>query len=303
MGIYGGTRTAREVIMSNDILSVLQEKAPTFSKGQRLIACYITESYDKAAFMTANRLGKTVGVSESTVVRFAVDLGFDGYPSMQKAMQEMVLNRLTSVQRIEVANDRIGDQDILSMVLHSDGEKLRQTGEILSREDFSATIEAILKAKRIYILGVRSVAPLANFLGYYLNYMFNNVHVVNGFSAGEMFEKIVSVNSEDVVIAFSFPRYSSSTTKGARYCRSRGAQVIGITDNRESPLGSTCDHVLVAKSGMVSLVDSLVAPLSVTNALIVALAARREGELKKTFDALEHIWDEYEVYEKHGDNQ
>ncbi len=289
--------------MSNDILSVLQEKAPTFSKGQRLIARYITQSYDKAAFMTANRLGKTVGVSESTVVRFAVDLGFDGYPSMQKAMQEMVLNRLTSVQRIEVANDRIGDQDVLSMVLHSDAEKLRQTEETLSREDFSAAVEAILKAKRIYILGVRSVAPLANFLGYYLNYMFNNVHVVNGFSAGEMFEKIVGVNSEDVVVAFSFPRYSASTTKGARYCRSRGARVIGITDSRESPLGSTCDHVLVAKSDMVSLVDSLVAPLSVTNALIVALAAKRETELKKTFDALEHIWDEYEVYEKHGDKQ
>ena len=155
--------------MNNDILSLLQEKAPSFSKGQRRIAQYITESYDKAAFMTANRLGKTVGVSESTVVRFAVDLGFDGYPSMQKAMQEMVLNRLTSVQRIEVANDRMGDQDVVSMVLHSDMEKLRQTGETLDRDEFKAAVNAILKAKRIYILGVRSVAPLANFLGYYLN--------------------------------------------------------------------------------------------------------------------------------------
>ena len=155
--------------MNNDILSLLQEKAPSFSKGQRRIAQYITESYDKAAFMTANRLGKTVGVSESTVVRFAVDLGFDGYPSMQKAMQEMVLNRLTSVQRIEVANDRMGDQDVVSMVLHSDMEKLRQTGETLDRDEFKAAVNAILKAKRIYILGVRSVAPLANFLGYYQN--------------------------------------------------------------------------------------------------------------------------------------
>ena len=284
--------------MSKDILALLQEQSPAFSKGQHRIAKFITESYDKAAFMTANRLGKTVGVSESTVVRFAVDLGFDGYPSMQKAMQEMVLNRLTSVQRIEVANDRIGDRDVVSLVLHSDMEKLRQTEENLSRESFKAAVNAILQAKRVYILGVRSVAPLANFLGYYLNYMFNNVHVVSGSSTGEMFEKIVNVNADDVVIAFSFPRYSASTTKAAQYCCSAGAKVIGVTDSPESPLGQCCDHVLVAKSDMVSLVDSLVAPLSVINALIVAVAAKREKELHQTFNALEHIWEEYNVYEK-----
>ena len=284
--------------MNHNFLSILQEKEPTFSKGQKRIARYITDSYDKAAFMTANRLGKTVGVSESTVVRFAVDLGFDGYPSMQKAMREMVLNRLTSVQRIEVANNRFGDQDVVSMVLHSDMEKLRQTSETISREEFNAAVDAILKAKRVYILGVRSVAPLANFLGHYLNYMFNNVHVISGFSAGEMFEKIVGVNADDVIIAFSFPRYSASTTKGARYCRSTGATVIGITDSKESPLGQCCDHVLLAKSDMVSLVDSLVAPLSLVNALIVAIASRREKELSQTFANLERIWDEYDVYEK-----
>ena len=275
--------------MSYDILSTLREKEPTFSKGQKRIARYITEDYDKAAFMTANRLGKTVGVSESTVVRFAVDLGFDGYPSMQKAMQEMVLNRLTSVQRIEVANDRLGDQDVVSTVLRSDMEKIRQTEEMVSREEFSAAVNA------------RSVEPLANFLGYYLNYMFNNVHVVSGFGAGEMFEKIVSVNSSDAVIAFSFPRYSSTTTKGAKYCRSAGATVIGITDSKLSPLGSNCDHVLIAKSDMVSLVDSLVAPLSIVNALIVAVAAQKEKELSKTFANLERIWEEYDVYEKRVD--
>lgn len=284
--------------MSYNFLSILQEKEPSFSKGQKRIARYITDSYDKAAFMTANRLGKTVGVSESTVVRFAVDLGFDGFPSMQKAMREMVLNRLTSVQRIEVANNRLGDQDVVSMVLHSDMEKLRQTSETISREEFNAAVSAILKAKRVYILGVRSVAPLANFLGHYLNYMFNNVHVISGFSAGEMFEKIVGVNAEDVIIAFSFPRYSASTTKGTRYCRSAGATVIGITDSKESPLGQCSDHVLLAKSDMVSLVDSLVAPLSLVNALIVAIAAKREKELSQTFANLERIWDEYEVYEK-----
>ena len=284
--------------MSHDFLSILQEKEPTFSKGQKRIARYITEAYDKAAFMTANKLGKTVGVSESTVVRFAVDLGFDGYPSMQKAMREMVLNRLTSLQRIEVASNRFGDQDIVSMVLHSDIEKLRQTSEIVSREEFAASVNAILKAKRVYILGVRSVAPLANFLGYYLNYMFNNVHVVSGFGTAEMFEKIVGVNSGDAVIAFSFPRYSSSTTKGVQYCRSTGATVIGITDNKLSPLGQCSDHVLIAKSDMVSLVDSLVAPLSIVNALIVAVAAKKEKELSQTFANLERIWDEYDVYEK-----
>ena len=284
--------------MSSDILDILKERQHTFSKGQRLIAKYITEDYDKAAFMTANRLGKTVGVSESTVVRFAVDLGFDGYPSMQKAMQEMVLNRLTSVQRIEVANNRIGDQDVVSMVIQSDMEKLRQTGETLSRDEFNAAVNAILNAKRVYILGVRSAAPLAEFLGYYLNYMFNNVHTITGCGTSEMFEKIVGIDSNDVVIAFSFPRYSSATTKGAQYCRSTGATVIGITDNRESPLGRASDHVLCAKSDMVSLVDSLVAPLSVVNSLIVAIASRRQKELHRTFESLERIWDQYNVYEK-----
>ena len=288
--------------MNTDFLSLLQENEPTFSKGQKRIAQYITQSYDKAAFMTANRLGKTVGVSESTVVRFAVDLGFDGYPSMQKAMQEMVLNRLTSVQRIEVANDRIGDQDVLSMVIQSDIDKLRRTGEIISREEFQSSIDAILNAKRVFIIGVRSAAPLANFLGYYLNYMFNNVHIVTASGTSEMFEKIVGMKSDDAVVAFSFPRYSSSTVKAAKYCRSTGAEVIAITDNRESPLAQYATHLLCAKSDMVSLVDSLVAPLSVVNALIVALAAKREKQLHRTFEELEHIWEAYNVYQKREEN-
>lgn len=289
--------------MSTDILAVLKERNPEFSKGQRRIAQYITESYDKAAFMTASKLGKTVGVSESTVVRFAVDLGFDGYPSMQKAMQEMVLNRLTSVQRIEVANDRIGNQDVVSMVLHSDIEKLRQTAENVDRKEFQAAVDAILGAKNIYILGVRSVAPLANFLGYYLNYMFNNVRIVTASGTSEMFEQIVGIGREDVVVAFSFPRYSAATLKAAQYCRSTGANVIAITDNREAPLAKSSDRVICAKSDMVSLVDSLVAPLSVVNALIVAIAAKREKELHRTFDALERIWDQYHVYEKRDEKQ
>ena len=289
--------------MSTDILAILKQRNPEFSKGQRRIAQYIAESYDKAAFMTANKLGKTVGVSESTVVRFAVDLGFDGYPSMQKAMQEMVLNRLTSVQRIEVANDRIGNQDVVSMVLHSDMEKLRQTAENVDRQEFQAVVDTVLEAKSIYILGVRSVAPLANFLGYYLNYMFHNVRVITASGTSEMFEQIVGVGREDVVIAFSFPRYSAATLKAAQYCRTTGARVVAITDNREAPLALCADRVICAKSDMVSLVDSLVAPLSVVNALIVSIAAKRERELHRTFDALERIWDQYHVYEKRDEKQ
>ena len=288
--------------MKDDILTILEEKDPTFSKGQRRIASYITESYDKAAFMTASRLGAMVGVSESTVVRFAVELGYDGYPEMQKAMQEMVMNRLTSVQRIEVANDRIGNQDVLTKVLQADAEKLRQTSEMVSREDFKFAVEAILKARRVYVMGVRSAAPLANFAGYYLNYMFEDVRVLTVSGAGEMFENLVNISPEDVVIAFSFPRYSSATLKAAQYCRGVGATVIGITNSQLSPLAQNSDYTLIAKSDMVSLVDSLVAPLSVVNALLVALASAREKEVQLTLGTLEHVWEEYNIYEKRVDN-
>lgn len=284
--------------MSADILTLMQKKATSFSKGQRTLARYITESYDKAAFMTASRLGKTVGVSESTVVRFAVELGYNGYPEMQKAMQDMVMNRLTSVQRIEVASDRIGNQDVVTSVLQSDADKLRQTSEILDRNEFSNAVQAILNGKRIFVLGARSAAPLASFLGYYLQFMFSNVHLVTVSGCSEMFEKVIDIDANDVVVAFSFPRYSAATAKGAQYCRSVGAKVIGITDSRLSPLGENSDYILQAKSDMVSLVDSIVAPLSVVNALLVALASGREHSLAKTFDALEQVWEEYSVYEK-----
>ncbi len=287
--------------MQSDILMLLQSQAHTFSKSQRAIAHYITESYDKAAFMTASRLGKTVGVSESTVVRFAMELGFEGYPEMQKAMQEMVVNRLTSVQRIEVAHDRIGNQDILSTVLQSDIEKLRQTGEMVSRRDFLSAVDAIVKARRVFILGVRSTAPLASFLGYYLSQMLDTVHTVTTSGTSAVFESIISVDERDAVVAFSFPRYSTSTAQGAEFCRSKGAKVIGITDSLLSPLGRNSDHVLLAKSDMISLVDSLTAPLSIANALIVAVAAKREKELAQKFSELERMWEKYNVYEKQVD--
>lgn len=288
--------------MENDILTILMEKKSSFSKGQKKICAYIVEFYDKAAFMTASKLGSAVGVSESTVVRFAVELGFDGYPEMQKAMQEMVMNRLTSVQRIEVANDRIGNQDILTKVLQADADKLRQTAETISREHFQCAVDKILRSRRIYILGVRSAAPLAEFAGYYMNYMLDNVHIITTSGAGELFEKLIGITSEDVVLAFSFPRYSATVLKAAQYCRSVGATVVGITNTSLSPLGQNSDYVLCAKSDMVSMVDSLVAPLSVVNALLVALTSAREKNLQKRLETLESVWETYNIYEKRVDN-
>ena len=284
--------------MATDILATIQAGMSGFSKGQKLIARYILESYDKAAFMTASRLGKTVGVSESTVVRFAVEIGYDGYPNMQRAMQDMIRNKLTSVQRIEVARDRIGNQDIVNMVFQSDIEKIRMTQEEIDRVAFEKTVEAILNAKHIYILGVRSSAVIAQFLGFYFNYMFDNVKLVDTSSASEMFEQIVRVGPGDVVLGISFPRYSSRTIKAMRFCHDSGATVVAMTDTMQSPIAEMADHVLIAKSDMVSLVDTLVAPLSLCNALLVSVGSRKESELSKTFTHLEEIWEEYEVYEK-----
>lgn len=288
--------------MNEDILSILEYKMPTFSKGQKRIAALICESYDKVAFMTASTLGKQAGVSESTVVRFAMELGYDGYPQMQKAMQEMVLNRLTSVQRMGFTSDRIGSQDLVSMVLQADAEKVRQTCDTVDRDAFQKSVQSILKANNVYILGVRSASALANFFGYYLNFMFDRVHIITNSSSGEVLEQLINVRAGDVVIAFSFPRYSSSTVEGISYCRNVGASVIGITNSMVSPLVDFCDQVLVAKSDMVSIVDSLTAPLSLVNALIVALAAAKEDVLRSTFEKLEMIWKIHHIYEKKEDD-
>ena len=284
--------------MTRDILSVIQNSMPTFSKGQRLIARFILESYDKAAFMTASKLGKTVNVSESTVVRFAAELGYDGYPSMQKALQEMIRNKLTSIQRIEVANDRIGNQDILSMVMQSDIEKIRMTLEETDRASFRQAVDAILSAHRIYILGVRSAAALADFLGFYFNLIFDNIVLVHTTSASEIFEQLLRVGPEDVVIGISFPRYSSRTVKAMRFAKDRGANVIALTDSEASPLAEAATGTLLAKSDMASFVDSLVAPLSLVNALIVAVGRRRNEDVEQIFADLEQIWSEYGVYEQ-----
>ena len=288
--------------MTGDILNTIQSGMSGFSKGQKLIANYILSSYDKAAFMTASKLGKTVNVSESTVVRFAVELGYEGYPAMQKALQEMIRNKLTSVQRIEVANDRFGNQEILSMILQSDIDKIRTTMEEINREAFQGAVDAILNAKNIYILGVRSSAALAGFISYYFNLMFDNVRRIETNSNAEMFEQLIRIDKDDVVIGISFPRYSSRTVKAMQFAHDRGADVIALTDSFAAPIAQHANHVLIAMSDMVSLVDSLVAPLSVINALIVACSYRKEEEISRTFANLEDIWDEYGVYEKADGN-
>ena len=289
--------------MNEDILSILEYKMPTFSKGQKRIAALICESYDKTAFMTASSLGKQAGVSESTVVRFAMELGYEGYPQMQKAMQEMVLNRLTSVQRMGVTQDRMGSQDVVTTVLNSDADKLRQTAETIDRKVFQKAVDSILRADNIYVVGVRSASSLASFFGYYLQYMFDRVHIITSSSSEEILEQMINVHAGDAVVAFSFPRYSSSTVEAVSYCHGTGAAVVGITNSMVSPLAESCDCVLIAKSDMVSVVDSLVAPLSLVNALIVALATAKEDALRTKLEKLESIWQSHHVYEKNGDNQ
>ncbi len=273
-----------------------------FSKGQKLIGNYILNYYDKAAFMTASKLGKTVHVSESTVVRFAAELGFDGYPSMQKALQEMIRNKLTSIQRIEVSNDRIGNQDVLSMVMQADVEKIRMTLEETDRESFAHAVDAICRAKTIYILGVRSASVLANFLAFYFHYIFDHVINIATVSISEVFEQAIHVGPEDVFIGLSFPRYSKRTVTAMGYAKSQGAQVIAITDSKTSPLLPLADVSLIAKSDMASFVDSLVAPLSLVNALIVAVSRKKEQELQITLGKLEEIWAKYDVYDKPAGN-
>ena len=286
----------------NDLITKIQSELPGFSKGQKQIARFILEHYDKAAFMTASRLGVTVGVSESTVVRFATELGYDGYPHLQRALQEMIRNKLTSVQRMEVAGDRMGGRDVLQTVLHADTDMIRVTLDEIDRDAFQGAVDALMGAKRIYILGVRSSSALASFLGFYLNLWFENVTLVHTNSVSEIFEQVLRVGPGDVLFGISFPRYSKRTLSAMKYARDRGARVIALTDSQLSPLARVADHVLLARSDMASFVDSLVAPLSVINALIVAVGMSRRDEIEQTFNKLERIWEEYDVYEKPEDD-
>lgn len=285
----------------NDLINKIQSELSGFSKGQKQIARFILEHYDKAAFMTASRLGTTVGVSESTVVRFATELGYDGYPHLQRALQEMIRNKLTSVQRMEVSSDRMGGRDVLQTVLHADMDMIRQTLDEIDRDAFQGAVDALIGAKRIYLLGVRSSSALSSFVGFYFNLLFENVTLVHTNSVSEIFEQMLRVGPGDVVLGVSFPRYSKRTLSAMQYARDRGARVIALTDSRLSPLARVADHLLLARSDMASFVDSLVAPLSVINALIVAVGMSRRDEIEQTFNKLERIWEEYDVYEKPED--
>ena len=284
--------------MKRDLLNEIKERMSSFSKGQKLISAYILENYDKAAYMTAAKLGAIVKVSESTVVRFAIELGFEGYPEFQQALREMVRTRLTSFQRIEVTNSLIGDGDVLTKVLLADSDKIKHTLDEIDRAAFEAAIGSIVGAKRIYVVGVRSSASLASFLGHSLGMIFDNVKLVEPTSGSEMFEQIISIGEGDVIIAISFPRYSKKIINAVDFAKSRGANVIAITDSASSPIAVGADQILLARSDMASFVDSLVAPLSIINAIVVAVSRKKQDELTERLRMLETIWDEYDVYDK-----
>ncbi|MDD3231589.1 MAG: MurR/RpiR family transcriptional regulator [Oscillospiraceae bacterium] len=283
----------------NDCLTTrIQENMGSFSKGQRLIAKYIMEHYDKVAFMTASRLGATVGVSESTVVRFATEIGYAGYPELQRAMQEMIRSKLTTVQRMKVTRERIGSNDILNSVLLQDSDIIRRTMDYTSHKEFYMAVDAILAARKVYILGARSCQALASFLAYYFGILLDDVMLVQATSEAEIFQQMIHINEQDVVIGISFPRYSRKAVKAMQFAHDCGAKGIAITDTAVSPLAEYADYALLARSDIAAIVDSLVAPLSLIDALIVTLALKKENIMDETFQRLEDIWDEYHVYEK-----
>lgn len=281
---------------TNEVLKKIEENYKGFSKRQKLIADYILKNYDKAAFLTAAKLGKNVGVSESTVVRFATELGYKGYPGFQKALEELVRTKLNSIQRMEVTYGRIAQSEILESVLHSDIDKIKMTLANIDQNAFEIAVDTILKARRIYVIGIRSCAPLAEFLSFYLSLICDNVTQVHTNGASEIFEQLIRINEDDVIIGISFPRYSMRTLKALEFASNRKAKVITLTDSIHSPitLYSSCN--LIARSDMASIVDSLVAPLSVINALVVALCMKKQNDVIRTLETLEEIWDEYQVY-------
>ncbi len=286
--------------MTHDLLNMMDTKMTDFSKGQRAIARYVIDNYEKAAYMTAAKLGALTGVSESTVVRFALELGYGGYPEMQRALQELVRTRLDSVQRMEVTNTLIGNSDILEKVLISDTDKIRRTLDEIDRSAFYCSIDRIVEAKNIYIIGVGSSSSLAGFLNYSFRIIFDNVRLIQTTSGSEMFEQIMRIQEGDVMIAISFPRYSKRSIDAVAFARARGADVVAITDSTQSPIAAHSSYLLTACSDMASFVDSLAAPLSIINAMIVALSRKKKDELTVRLRELEKIWDEYEVYDKNN---
>lgn len=285
--------------MREDLLRCISDMMPEFSKGQKLIANYILDHYEKAAYMTALKLGNTVNVSESTVVRFANRLGFEGYPQLQRSLQNHIKNRLTSIQRIDVTRSRIGALDNpIEGVLNQDINKIRRTMEAVSDEQFEKAVNTIGCAKSIYIQGAMSSGILANFMHYYLRLIFDNVSHIGAVATNELYQQMIHIGEGDVLIALSFPRYASSTIDACKFARENGAKIVAITDSESSPLIKYADAALYAYSDMVSFVDSLVAPMSLLNALIVALADRSLDSVEKNFSKLEQLWERTEVYQK-----
>ncbi len=282
--------------MHGDLIEQIEAIYPSLSKGQKKISDYILGHYDKAAYMTASKLGSEVGVSESTVVRYALELGYDGYPEFHRSLQETLGKRLTAVQRMEVSDDRISEDKILDFVLTSDAERIRRTLENVDREAFNRAIDALLGARRIYTIGMRSSSSLADFLSYYLSLVFDDVRRVRTTSGSEVFEQLMRIDERDVLIAVSFPRYSTRIVTAVDYAKSAGAKVISITDSDASPIALGVYATLTAKSDMVSFGDSLVAPLSIINAIIVAIGKKKKDEIGKTLSSLEAVWEEYNVY-------
>lgn len=281
--------------MQTDILDIIKERRDSMSRGHRRVADYILANFESAAYMTALSLGSAAGVSESTVVRFAAEVDLDGYPELLQKLQEAARHRLTSVQRIKISESRLGD-DIPGAVLSSDMEKIRYTMEHLSRDSFGCAMDAIAAAGTIYITGVRSCAALAQFLYYYFDTIFDNVKFIRSSGGSEIFEQLMKIRANDVMIAISFPRYSSSVAKAAAFAAKAGAKVVAITDSESSPVAENAYAVLTARSDMASFADSLVAPLSIINAMIADGADRRRAELSETLGRLESVWSEYNVY-------
>lgn len=279
----------------NALLNRINERYGSLSKGQKLLAAYITDNYDKAAFLTAARLGQVVGVSESTVVRFASHLGYRGYPEFQRAMGELVQDRLHAVHRMEDVYGRISQSEILETVLKSDMERIKNTLEHIDEQAFDLAVDILLNARHIYVLGIRNCAPLAEFLAFYLNMMFDDVRLLHTSSSSELLEQMVRIGREDVMIGISFPRYSIRTLKAMELANNRSARVITLTDSVHSPMNLYSSCNLIAKSDMSSVLDSLTAPMSVINALLLAVCMKKQGEVIQRLELLEQVWEEYQV--------
>ncbi|CAK7004989.1 MAG: HTH-type transcriptional regulator HexR [Peptostreptococcus russellii] len=282
---------------SDSLMTIMKEKYKTMSKGQKLLANYTMENYPKVAFMTASKLGETVGVSESTVVRFANALGFSGYPKFQDALQELIKTKLTTVERVEMANrDYSTDSKILENVLKADIDNIKETLDTLEEKSYEKAVNTIISAKKLYIMGLRSSIYVAKYLGYYLNYILDDVIIVR-MDMGEPVEQMIKLGEGDVLIVISFPRYSKKTLQVAEFAKERGAKVIALTDSYNAPTAKISDVIVTVKNNMVSFVDSLVPAFSVANALVIGVAMREKEDIMSYFNELEDIWEKFEIYE------